>query len=47
MALRTMKCTDFEQEMQSREYFHSLRFLPGVWVILPETMLISLARTEL
>jgi tRNA(His) 5'-end guanylyltransferase len=29
-----MKRTDFEQAMRSREYFHSLRFLPGTWIIL-------------
>lgn len=29
-----MKRTDFEQEMRSRDYFHSLRFLPGAWIIL-------------
>jgi tRNA(His) 5'-end guanylyltransferase len=29
-----MKRTDFEQQMRSREYFHSLQFLPGAWVIL-------------
>ena len=34
MPPRTMKRTDFEQEMRSREYFHSLRLLPGAWAIL-------------
>lgn len=29
-----MKRSDFEQDMRSREYFHSLRFLPGTWIIL-------------
>ena len=34
MPPRTMKRRDFEQEMRSREYFHSLRLLPGAWAIL-------------
>jgi len=29
-----MKRSDFEQGMRSREYFHSLRFLPGAWIVL-------------
>lgn len=28
------KRPDVEQAMRSREYFHSLRFLPGAWVVL-------------
>jgi tRNA(His) guanylyltransferase len=29
-----MKPSDFEQGMRSREHYHSLRFLPGAWVVL-------------
>jgi tRNA(His) 5'-end guanylyltransferase len=29
-----MKHSDFEQQMRAREYFHSLRFLPGTWIVL-------------
>ncbi len=34
MPAMTMKHTDFEQEMRSREYLHSLRLLLGAWIVL-------------
>lgn len=34
MTQRTMRRPDFEQEMRSREYFHSLRLLAGAWAVL-------------
>src|SRR4051794_39814711 len=30
----SMRPDDLDKQMRSLEYFHSLRFLPGVWVIL-------------
>jgi hypothetical protein len=29
-----MKHSDFDQQMRAGEYFHSLRFLPGTWIVL-------------